>query len=239
MIAPYSTLGAAAIVLPTEDPNEAIVTASVISRNGQASDIGFDELDDDALTFAGQARVRTGFFGLTGHQLVGGGYSNKEFTSLDQRFGLLGNRQLASEDGSWVFYYNFDQYLYEIDKAAERGVGIFGRFGVSDGDANPMQYFISAGFGGTGMFASRPYDRFGIGYYWINIESPTLQTPLRTRSFLRDEHGLEVFYNIAITPWMLLTPDIQVIRGAQKEQFRSGKNIEVATVIGFRAQLVF
>jgi porin len=237
--APYSTLGAAAIILPTEDPNEAIVTLSVIQANGSARDIGFDELSEDKLTFGGQGRMRTNFFHLTGHQLVGGLYSNKTFTSLDQRLGfVIQNRDLSSEDNSWAVYYNFDQFLYELDEQAGRGAGIFGRFGASDGNPNLMQYFVSVGVGGTGMLHSRPYDRFGIGYYWINIESPTFQRPLATRSFLEDEHGLEVFYNIAITPWMLLTPDIQVLWGAQKERLGSGNNVDTAIVLGLRFQLI-
>ena len=34
-------------------------------------------VDSAKLTFAGEGRVRTDFFGLTGHQLIGATYSNK------------------------------------------------------------------------------------------------------------------------------------------------------------------
>lgn len=44
-----------------------------------------------------------------------------------------------------------------------------------------------------------------------------LQGLLQTTEFLRDEYGFEAFYNFAITPWALLTPDIQIVRGAQKD----------------------
>ena len=68
---------------------------------------------------------------------------------------------------------------------------------------------------------------------------------------MRDEQGLEAFYNFAITPWMHLTPDIQYIRPAQKNARsiigtdevglpiinRSG--ISSATVVGLRLQVVF
>lgn len=241
--APYSTLGAAAILLPTQDPEAAIVTLSVIQANGNSKEAGFEELDEDKLTFAAQGRMRTDFFGLTGHQLVGGLFSNRTFKSIDQRLNdIFNNRALRTEDNSWAVYYNFDQFVYEIDRAAGRGVGLFGRFGASDGDPNLMQYFVSVGVGGTGMFSSRPHDRFGVGYYYIDINNPTftvrLPTQSASRSFLEDEHGFEVFYNIAITPWMLLTPDLQVLWGAQKERFRSGKNIDTAAVLGFRLQLV-
>ena len=81
---PYSALGAGLIILPTKDPHAAIVGFSVLQSNGKASTSGFDDLHWNQLTFVGEARVRTDFFGLTGHQLIGGGYSNKTFTSLDQ-----------------------------------------------------------------------------------------------------------------------------------------------------------
>ncbi len=236
---PYSTLGAAAIVLPTQDPHSALVTFAVLQANGNSKEIGFADLDDDALSFLAQGRMRTGFFGLTGHQLVGGLFSNKTFTSLDQRIGfIVDNGRLETEDDSWAVFYNFDQFLYEIDKNAGRGAGIFARFGASDGDPNLMEYFVSAGFGGTGMLSSRPHDRFGIGYYYISISNPTFQGPLTSRSFLQDEHGFEIFYNVAITPWLLLTPDLQVIRGAQKERLGSGAKVDTATILGFRLQLI-
>ena len=79
------------------------------------------------MTFNGEARVRTQFFGKTGHQLVGAIYSNKDFTSLDQRLGfVLETKEIAKKQGSWAVYYNFDQYLYEPEKGSGRGFGLFG-----------------------------------------------------------------------------------------------------------------
>jgi porin len=237
---PYSTLGAGIIVLPTKDPAEAIVTFLVLQANGTASEPGFSDLSVNKLTFAGEGRVRTDFFGLTGHQLVGAGYSNKQFTSLDQRLSFgIDNRKFAKKDGSWDVYYNFDQYLYETDKGSGRGVGLFGRFGASDGNPNLFNYFYSAGVGGKGVIPYRENDRFGIGYYYIDITSPTFQGFLRTRSLLQDEWGFEAFYNVAITPWLLLTPDVQVIGPTQKRAFLTRERVATATVVGFRVQVVF
>jgi porin len=253
---PYSTLGTGVIVLPTADPNQALMNFLVLSATGKASTSGFDSLSSDNLTFASEGRVRTGFFGLTGHQLVGAEYSNRTFTSFDQtlRFQIerpgedgLGDAtpggrlkiDLQKKSDTWAVYYNFDQFLYETDKAKGQGVGLFGRFGASDGNPNLMQYFFSAGVGGKGVVRGRPRDRFGLGYYYLNIESPTLRTERATRSFLRDEWGFEAFYNVAITPWMLLTPDIQVVGPAQKRQTPSNESVDLATVLGCRLQLIF
>jgi len=68
---------------------------------------------------------------------------------------------------------------------------------------------------------------------------------------LRDEYGFKLFYNVAITQWLLLTPDLQVIRGAQKDKvnivqgplgllLRIDKHsIGTATILGVRLQVVF
>jgi porin len=240
MTVPYSTLGAGLIILPTKDPKAAIINFMVLQANGKASTSGFEDLNSSKLTFAGEARVRTDFFGLTGHQLIGGTYSNKKFTSLDQslRF-FIESGSIEEKSSSWNIYYNFDQYLYEPKKGSGQGIGIFGRFGASDGNPNPMHYFYSIGIGGKGIIPSRPLDRFGLGYYYMDVKSPKFTGPLATREFLRDEYGFEAFYNIAITPWMQLTPDIQVIRPAQKEVIASREKVGTATVLGLRLQLVF
>jgi porin len=249
---PYSTLGTGVIVLPTKDPKEAIVSLLVMSTNGNPTTSGFGDLNGNAITVAGEGRVRTDFFGLTGHQLFGSTFSNKKFTSIDQRLAsIIETRALSGKKGSWNIYYNFDQYLYEPKKGVDRGVGVFGRLGVSDGNPNFMKFFSSFGVGGKGMFESRPLDQFGLGYYFININNPTIQALLQTREFLRDEYGFEAYYNFAITPWALLTPDIQVVRGAQKDIVTIGqgplgllprldkKSISTSTVLGLRLQLLF
>jgi porin len=244
---PYSTLAAGMVLLPDKDPKETIMTFAVLNSVGTANTSGFDTLNGNKLTFVGEGRVRTDFFGLTGHQLLGLTYSNKVFTSLDQslRF-FIENRDIARVKGSWSVYYNFDQYLYEPKKGSGRGYGVFGRFGASDGNPNPMEFFVSLGIGGKGVAECRPNDSFGIGYYYIVIRKPTFTGPLAARSFLRiNENGGEAYYSFALTPWALLTPDIQIVRPAQQDVVeqtgtvikRTG--IETALILGVRLRLVF
>ena len=252
---PYSTLGTGVIVLPTKDPKDAVMNLLVMSANGLPNTSGFDDLDGNAVVVAAQGRVRTNFFGLTGHQLFGTTFSNKTFTSIDQRLNadVIENGALRTEKGSWNIYYNFDQYLYQPKKGVDRGIGIFGRLGVADGNPDFMKFFGSFGLGGKGMFESRPHDQFGWGFYYINIDNPTIRGPVRTIKLLRDEYGFEAFYNIAITPWLQLTPDIQIVRGAQKDEItlgtlpapiglpfiRSKKSIDTSTILGLRLRMVF
>jgi len=245
-VAPSSTLGACLIILPTKDPEAAIITATVIDADGVANRSGFDTVFKGNSTYNVEGRVKTNLFGLTGHQLVGATYSNKNFSSLNQtmRFQIQ-KLTIQEEDNSWSLYYNFDQYLYEPKKG--RGIRIFGRFGVSDGNPNPTHHFYSIGVSGKGVIPGRTMDQFGIGYYYMDISNPKIAGPLTTREFLRDEYGAEAYYNIAITPWMKLTPDIQVLRPAQKNQFNieggilniSKTSVDTATVVGLRLQMDF
>jgi porin len=241
---PYSTLGGGVIILPVKaNPDAAIISFSALSGDGEPTTGGFDELGNGNNVYAGEGRVRTDFFGKTGHQLIGAAYSTKTFSSIDQnlRF-VIENQAIEQQEDAWAVYYNFDQYLLEEQKGSGKGMGIFGRVGASDGNPNPMEYFYSIGFGGKGFLSQRPNDGFGIGYYYLDINSPKLTGPLMTRSVFRDEQGIEAYYNVGITPWMQLTPDIQVAKGAQEHE-RTGllvkQEIDTTVALGVRLQMIF
>ncbi len=141
---------------------------------------------------------------------------------------LLGDPDAQSDD--WVFYYNFDQYLYTEPDDPQQGIGVFGRFGYSTGKANPIEQFYSIGVSGKGILAERDNDTFGLGYYHANF-SDDLPEVLGVHS----EQGVELFYNIEVTPWFHLTPDLQVI-------INPGGGFDdrdVAVVFGIRGQISF
>ena len=138
-------------------------------------------------------------------------------------------------------YYNFDQYLYQPDKEKDQGVGLFGRFGASEGDPIPVQYFYSIGVGAKGPIESRPLRSMRHRLLLLEHQQPDSSDPFVTREFLRDEWGFEAYYNIALTPWLLLTPDVQVIGPAQKREIGTYaiRTAGTATVLGIRGQIIF
>ena len=146
--------------------------------------------------------------------MIGFGWSNKNFSSLDQDPStLIGNilfgTPLEKEKSSWAIYYNFDQYLYSDPNDPSQGIGIFGRFGISDGKANALHQFYSFGVGGRGIIRGREKDQWGIGYYYLKLSGQftgDIVQPLGDH-----DQGGELFYNIAVTPWLHLTPDLQII----------------------------
>jgi hypothetical protein len=61
----YSILGSGLVLLPTEDLKQAIVSFFFRSSTGKVSTGGFDDLNDDNLTFASERRVIANLPGLT------------------------------------------------------------------------------------------------------------------------------------------------------------------------------
>ena len=244
---PYSALGMGMVFLPTKD---LIISFSALDTEGLTTRTGFDTLFKDGTTLGSELRWTIRPFGLAGHQVISGLWSNKDFTSLSQdRRTLIGNvffgTPLKKESGSWAFMYNFDQYFYQDTQDSSQGVGVFGRFGISDGKANPIAQFYSIGLGGRGLVPSRVQDRFGIGYYYLKIANDlrnTLPALPRARVGLDHEQGVELFYNIAVTPWLHVTPDLQFVDSARNKApiiTAGGKSIGTAVVAGLRVKIDF
>jgi len=141
---------------------------------------------------------------------------------------LLGDPESQSDD--WVVYYNFDQYVFTEADDPKQGVGVFGRFGYSTGKANPIEQFYSFGVSGKGILPERDNDTCGLGYYHVNL-SDDLPAILDFHS----EQGVELFYNIEVTPWFHLTPDLQVI----VDPGGGFRDRDVAVVYGVRGQISF
>ncbi len=130
----------------------------------------------------------------------------------------------------WGLYYNFDQYLYTEPGDPTQGFGLFGRFGWSNGECNPIEEFYSIGLGGKGSIPRRDRDTWGLGYYLINTSDDLPQL-----LGMNAEQGVELFYRIEITPWLHISPDLQVI----VDPGAGFDDRDVAVIYGMRAQMTF
>lgn len=225
---PYATLGAGVVVLSEKlDP---LFSFSILDADPSPRTSGFQDLFDE-VTLSGSVRLPVKPFGLVGHQGFTGAWSNKVFTGLelDPRVPIADLPILPRRNGSWALGYSFDQYLWQDTENPKRGWGLFGRLGISDGDPNPIRWFWSVGLGGTGPTASRPLDSFGVGYFALGVKDGTV---LDNALHLRDGYGIEAFYNIALTPWARLTPDLQVLHGSLPQA-------DTALLFGLRLQMIY
>jgi len=164
---------------------------------------------------------------------------------LDRNFQklLMSSPPINYEARTWAIVYGFDQYFWQPDGDPKRGVGVFFNFGVTDGHANPVQYSFNAGIGMKGLVPGRPDDTAGIG--WARTQFSDHFMPfLRDRLDLglRHEDALEMFYNAALTPWMNLSLDLQVIKpGLNKISNGSGglQDLYTTVVGGLRLRTRF
>lgn len=134
---------------------------------------------------------------------------------LERHFpGLLVPVQPANRESStWAITYGFDQYIWQPAGDSKRGIGIFFNFGASDGRANPVAYSFNVGIGAKGIIPGRPDDNLGIG--WARTQFSDNFAPfLRERLSLglEREDVVEMYYNAAVTPWMNVGLDLQVIK---------------------------
>ncbi len=224
---PYSTLGMTAIIAPSK---ELLISAGVVDPHGKPDAAGFDTLFENGASFVAEGRYTTNFFSKTGHQLLGASYSTSHYADMDQRAAnlIFPGLPVKQADSSWSAYWNADQYFYQPDPKLDRGVGVFARFGLSDGQANPIKDFASAGIGGKGIIPCRENDGFGLGYFYTWIAD----NRLTSRLSFGDAQGLEAYYEIAITPALRLSPDLQWIQPSQQ-------HVASSWVTGVRLYTVF
>lgn len=147
------------------------------------------------------------------------------------------------KDSTWTVTYGFDQYLWQPEGDPKRGIGVFFNFGATDGNPNPIQYTYMMGVGGKGVFSGRPNDSFGIG--WARTQfSDQLVPLLRERLGLGLDHedAIEMYYHAAVTPWLHLSPHLQVINsGLNKTLDDNGQlqNMDTAVEASLRINILF
>jgi hypothetical protein len=124
---------------------------------------------------------------------------------------------------SWVTVGNFAQYLFVKDHPGAiaeklgsgqplRGIGLFGRIGYAPEETNPITRDASLALFANGLSDHRPNDSFGLGIYHNGISQPLKNDFARLAgATAKNEQGLEVFYNVAITPAIRLIPSYQHI----------------------------
>jgi porin len=158
--------------------------------------------------------------GLSGHQGFAFVYSNQKGTDLESIKDTRIPRWPAgatTKNDRYFFSYSFDQYLYQSKKDPQQGFGLFGQFGISDGNPNNLRSLAMIGLGGMGLVPGRSRDNWGIGYYYIT-PSDDLKDSLALGEILQDEQAVEIFYNFAVTPWFTVGPDVQFINPGLEEK---------------------
>ncbi len=229
---PYSTFGAGFEFVQGE---ETILSVTVFDTNDTPTTSGFESFFSNGVTIYGEFTLPTEFFDRRGHHGIYGTYSTGKYTSLtpsaylDPIEGLV--IALPQRAGSCSIAYGFDQLLVVLPDDPDRGWGVFGNIGLADSNPSPVRWFASAGISGTSLLPRRTADTFGIACFYIGVSEP-LKNLAPALLPLRDEHGLELYYNFALTPWCQVTPDLQAIT-----PFRDG--LDTTLILGLRVNVDF
>jgi len=146
--------------------------------------------------------------------------------SGEQYFWQPTGASVSRDEGGRKEYFNVATKDFAKDQP---GLGIFYKISWTPQDRNAYNKYLSGGVGGRGVLPGRPYDRFGVGGYVLKESGDLNKQP---GNFLKDEKGVEAFYNFAITPALQLSFDAQWINSA----IQSSSN---AVVVGTRLNMRF
>lgn len=175
---------------------------------------GFESPFSEGVSFRASATLTAQPLGRQGY------YGVKAMCSTMQGFDLrsIPDLLLPPQSGAVMGtrghpYYcgvSVQQYLFQDATNPKRGWGFFGEIGFSDGNPTAQQWAGYLGFGGAGLLPGRTEDRWGVAVFRNSLSSH-LVDGLKPLVELRDEQGLEIFYNVAVTPWFRVTPDLQIV----------------------------
>jgi porin len=154
----------------------------------------------------------------------------------------------TAQPWNYGFYFVADQMLYRVQETGftpvdnkdnqaapvsviNKGLGIFTHVGVAPRNSSLINFYIDGGLNYKGLLPTRDHDILGlaIAYGHLSNNLPNSQG----RSDRGYEIVLETTYEIELTPWLSLQPDVQYVIHP------SGTNIANALVLGARTTLSF
>jgi porin len=235
---PYSAAGAGFAVLQDLQPLFSFTVLDPLERATK----GADDLFTRGVTLVPDLILRGKPFGRPALLNVGGTYSSSRYRTLDPATylnlfqvgqlgaALAGGGPLISD--SWSVYVNGYQSLWVDPNDENRNWGVFAAGGISDGNPNPIKYSVAGGVGGRSMIRGRELDTFGVGYYYLGLSDQLKRVGRPLVRPIRDEFGVELFYNAALTPWCRFTPNFTVARPGVSAR-------DTVIITGLRLQLAF
>ncbi len=156
---------------------------------------------------------------------------------------LVPIRPANRTDSTWAVMYGFDQYLWQPEGEAHKGIGLFFNFGATDGNPNPIQYTYLMGIGGKGVVPGRSNDSFGVG--WARTQFSDQFVPLLRQQLnlgLDKEDAIEMYYTASVTPWFSVSPNLQVVNSAMNKTLDNNgelQDLDVSLEASLRMNIKF
>jgi porin len=158
--------------------------------------------------------------GLPGQYSFGGYYDSNKFGSL--------SRPHSTESGTYSIYALFQQMVNRDGEADSlKGLTVWGATVLAPkSKVNIMPYFLGGGLSYQGLISGRDSDIASAGVIWGTFSRYIPRTTAET--------VIEANYQIALTGWLSVTPDIQyVIRPSGSSAIKN------AFVLGTQLAIVF
>lgn len=225
---PYSTPGAGFYTGWERGPSLAFL---VLDSHNAPRTSGFENLGRNGVFLYAEAKQATTFFGLPGKQTFAGLYGSGSFTDLAPASFIelpVGATPSPKKAGTWTLLWHTEQRLWVDPDDPDRGLGLYVQTGLGDGNPNPVRGFVSVALCGNSPLPGREGDLLGVGFYDLGLSSKAKsQFP-----GLRDERGVELFYNLRVAPGWHLTPDLQILHPGLAP-------VDTAIVFGLRMKIDF
>jgi porin len=204
-IFPVTSVGVRVRVQPYHD-----LSIQAVALNGVPGDpnkprgthIRFGHGDGSLL--AGEANYVPG--GETPNGKIGIGaweYTEKfdDFVDIDSS----GNPVKRRSDGMYLIA---ERRIYEVAGRSTKGLTVFARFGIANGDVNRFDYAWSTGAVYTGLFPGRDEGQLGLG-----VEGAHNSSKYRESVGVSDASmtAFELTYSDYVAPWLAVQPDIQYV----------------------------
>jgi porin len=154
----------------------------------------------------------------------------------------------ADHSPNFAVYGIMDQTIWRNPASRKQSVAAFVHVIGAPAEFNLSQLSLAAGLNWIGPFASRENDILGVAVAYLGI------SPVRRRfgndvlyftgqgaPYLANETVLEATWQIALTPWWMLQPDLQLIVNPGAGMFSTGstKLLKQAVIGGLRTMITF
>lgn len=205
--------GAGALVMKDKQIQGALL---VYDTNNSSTTAGLNNLFDQGAVVLGYWRFFTEYGGRPGSHAFLGNWSSRSYTSLDQSSWTIIPGQgltVGTQTGSWTVSYIFDQVIWADCCKENRNVRLMSNWMIADGDPNFYRWSGNLTLQANGLIPGREHDTMGAGYFYNELSSNFKQLVSPVVG-IRNTHGVELYYNAAMTPWFHLTADLQVLEDA-------------------------
>ena len=214
-----SHLGAALITLKGTEIQGAI---AVLDTQNSSTNSGFDDAFTNGATYLAAYRFFFDVKDKPGDLLFLYTTSSGKYTSLqDTGYGpivpiLDPDFELAQKRYPWAVVAYYNQIVWG---KGEQNVRFILGAGMADKNPSFARWQINTQIVATGVFDSRPKDRFGFGGYYVGPtdDVKTLSQDALLIPDLGNYWGIEMFYTYAVTPAIYLTGDLQITTNMAKD----------------------